>query len=133
MNLSVRWKCLFAAGLLLVVFSASAEALPQTAATPTSTFHHDDPAIQENRLAFIKNAIATGLIIGIEDNSPITRVLAGQKFISLSAREKEDILNVVWAYYKIEDPQKDVVLVIDQKTGRTIGEYSLANGGLKMK
>jgi len=80
----------------------------------------------------MKNAIALGLIIGIEDSSPITRVLVGQKFISLSAAEKENILNVVWAYYKIADPQKDVVLVIDQKSGKEIGEYSLANGGLKM-
>ncbi len=81
----------------------------------------------------MKNAIALGLIIGIEDNSPITRVRVGQKFILLSSGEKEDILNVVWAYYKTEDPQKNVVLVIDQKSGKEIGEYSPANGGLKMK
>ena len=80
----------------------------------------------------MKNAVALGFIIGIEDNGPITRVRVGQKFIALSAAEKEDIINVVWAYYKIEDPQKNVVLVIDQNSGKEIGEYSLANGGLKM-
>ncbi len=135
MKLPVRWKWFFGLGLILVFFSADAQALipSPTATAPTSTPHRGDPEIQQKRLAFIKNAIALGFIIGIEDNSPITRVLAGQKFISLSSDEKEDILNVIWAYYKTEDPQKNVVLVIDQKSGKEIGEYSPANGGLKMK
>ncbi len=133
MNLSVRWKGLFGVGLILVFFSANAEALTTTATAPTSTANHGDPKIQQKRLAFMKNAIALGIITRIEDNSPITRVLAGPKFISLSSEEKEDILNVVWAYYKTEDPQKNVVLVIDQNSGKEIGEYSPANGGLKMK
>jgi hypothetical protein len=60
-------------------------------------------------------------------------VRVGQKFISFSSEEKEDILNVIWAYYKTEDPQKNSVLVIDQKSGKEIGEYSPATGGLKMK
>jgi len=136
MNLTVGWKCFFGVGLILVLFSASAYAIPTATApaatAPTSTTHHSDLTIQQKRQSFMKNAIALGLIIGIEDSSPITRVLVGQKFISLSAAEKENILNVVWAYYKIADPQKDVVLVIDQKSGEKIGEYSLANGGLKM-
>lgn len=133
MNLSVRWMWFCGAGMILILFSTNAAALPPTATAPTSTAHHGDPAIQQKRLAFMKNAIALGLIIGIEDNSPITRVRVGQKFILLSSGEKEDILNVVWAYYKTEDPQKNVVLVIDQKSGKEIGEYSPANGGLKMK
>jgi hypothetical protein len=138
MNLSVRWKCFFEVGLILVLFSASADALipsatAPTVTAPTSTAHHGDPELQQKRLAFMKNAIALGLIIGIEENSPITCVLVGQKFMLLSAEEKEDVINVVWAYYKIEDPQKNVVLVIDKKSGMEIGEYSLANGGLKMK
>ncbi len=132
MNLSVRWKWFFGAGMILILFSTNAEALSPTATAPTSTAHHGDPGIQQKRLAFMKNAIALGLIVGIEDNSPITRVLVGRKFILLSSEEKEDILNVVWAYYKTEDPQKNVVLVIDQKSREKIGEYSPANGGLKM-
>jgi hypothetical protein len=138
MNLSVRWKCFFAVELMLVLFSASAKALTPSATAPaatapTSTEHHVNPESQQKRQAFMKNATALGLITGIEDNGPITRVRVSQKFISLSAAEKEDIINVVWAYYKIADPQKNVVLVIDQKSGTEIGEYSLANGGLKMK
>jgi hypothetical protein len=133
MNLSVRWKWFFGVGLILVFFSANAEALTPAATAPASTPHHGDPKIQQKRLAFIKNAIALGLISKIEDSSPITLVRVGQKFISLSFEEKDDILNIVWAYYKTEDPQKNVVLVIDQRSGKKLGEYSLANGGLKMK
>ncbi len=133
MNFSVRWKWFFGVGLILVLLSANAEAQTPTATVPTSTEHRGDPEIQQKRLAFMKNAIALGLITDIEDNSPVTRVLAGQRFISLSSEEKEDILNVVWAYYKTEDPQKNVVLVIDQKSGKEIGEYSPACSGLKMK
>jgi hypothetical protein len=73
------------------------------------------------------------LIAGIDDKGPVTRLLAGQKFKALSFEEQESILNIVWAYYKTKDPQKDVVLIIDQKSGKEIGEYSLAKGGLKMK
>ncbi len=104
-----------------------------TGTAPTSTAHRGDPEIQQKRLAFIKNATALGFINGIDDNGPVTRVRVGQKFIALSSEEKEDILNVVWAYYKTEDPQKNVVLVIDQKSGKEIGEFSPAKGGLKMK
>ncbi len=133
MNLSSRWKWFFGFGLILVFFSANAEALTPAAAAPANTAHHGDPKIQQKRLAFIKNAIALGLISKIEVSRPITRVLVGKKFISLSFEEKEDILNIVWAYYKTEDPQMNVVLVIDQRSGKKLGEYSLANGGLKMK
>jgi hypothetical protein len=129
----MRWKWFIGVGLVLTFLSANAETPTSTAASPKPTVHHGDPEIQQKRLAFMKNAIAVGFIIGIEDKGPITRVIAGPKFISLSAREKEDILNVVWAYYKTEDTQKNVVLVIDQKSGKKIGEYSPANGGLKMK
>ncbi len=146
--MSVRWKFLFELGLILVLFSASAKAetlsatgptataptATEPAATaPTFTAHRGDPKIQQKRLAFIKNVSSFGLIAGIEDKGPVTRVLTGQKFIALSFEEKQDVLNVIWAYYKTKDPQRNVVLVIDQKSGKEIGEYSLANRGLKMK
>ena len=92
-----------------------------------------DPDLQQKRLAFIKNAIGLGLISKIEDDGPITRVAASKQFISLPFEEKEDLLNVVWAFYKTEDPKKDVVLVVDRNSGNIVGEYSSANGGLKMK
>jgi len=133
MNLSVRWKWFVGVGSVLIFLSANAGALASTVTAPTPTAHHGDPEIQQKRLAFIRKAKALGLITGIDDKSPATRVRVGPKFMSLSTGEKEDILNVVWAYYKTADPQKNVVLVIDQKSGKEIGEYSLANGGLRMK
>ena len=126
-------KWFIGVGLVLTFLSANAEALTSTATATTSTSRRGDPEIQQKRLAFMKNAIALGLIRDIDDNRPITRVRVGPNFISLSSEEKEDILNVVWAYYKTADPQKNVVLVIDHKSGKEIGEYSPANGGLKMK
>jgi hypothetical protein len=89
--------------------------------------------LQKKRLAFLENAIELGIISKIEDRGLITRVWTGRQFIALSFDEKEQILNVVWAYYRTEDPQKNVVLVIDQRSGKELGEYSPANGGLKMK
>lgn len=81
----------------------------------------------------MQDAIQMGIIAKIEDGGPITRVFTSRKFTALSFDEKEQILNVVWAYYKTEDPQKNVVLVVDQGSGKELGEYSPANGGLKMK
>jgi len=129
----IQWKCFIIVGSILVSFPAGAEVLSMTATTPTFTTNHGDPELQQKRLAFIKNAIAVGLLAGIEDTGPITRVTVGKKFISLPFQEKEDIINMVWAYYKTNDPQRDVVLIIDRKNGKELGEYSLANGGLKMK
>ncbi len=137
MNLSAGWKWFIGPGLVLIFFSANAEAQTSKAtaslsAAPAPSAHHGDADIQQKRLAFVKNATAIGFISGIEDTSPVTRVKVGEKFISLPSGEQEDILNVVWAYYKTEDPKKNAVLVIDQKSGKEIGEYSPAQGGLKM-
>ena len=127
-------KWFFGVGLLLVFFPVNVEALVPPATAPTTTVRHrGDPDIQQKRLVFIKKAISVGYITAIEDNRPITRVRVGRNFISLSTADKEDILNVVWSYYKTEDPQKNVVLVIDGSSGKEIGEYSPAQGGLKMK
>ncbi len=131
--MSAKGKLLIGIALILAVFSANAETESTTATAPASRSHRGDPDIQQKRRAFIKNATALGFIDSIEDTSPITRVRVGEKFISLSSEEQEDILNVVWAYYKTEDPQKNVVTVIDRKSGKEIGEYSPSHGGLKMK
>ena len=133
MQLSSRWTWFLGIGLIVVLFAANAKALtPANSANKKSTYR-GDPELQQKRLAFMQGAISLGIITRIEDNGPVTRVLIGQRFIALSIDEKEQILNVVWAYYKTEDPQKNVVLVIDQKSGKKLGEYSPANGGLKMK
>jgi hypothetical protein len=134
--MSTSWTLFLKIALIVVLFAANAKAFPAlpaaTSANGTSA-HRGDPELQQKRLAFMQGAIGLGIISSIEDNSPVTRVLIGQRFIALSLDEKEQILNVVWAYYKMEDPQKNVVLVIDQKSGKKLGEYSPANGGLKMK
>jgi hypothetical protein len=119
--------------LIIVLFTANAKALPPADSANKKAPHRGDPELQQKRLAFMQGAIGLGIISSIEDNSPVTRVLIGRRFIALSIDEKEQILNVVWAYYKTEDPQKNVVLVIDQKSGKKLGEYSPAKGGLKMK
>ena len=134
--MSKLWTSILKIVLIIVLFAANAKALPALpAATPANKepAHRGDPELQQKRLAFMKGAISLGIISKIEDNGPVTRVLIGQRFIALSLDEKEQILNVVWAYYKTEDPQKNVVLVVDQKSGKKLGEYSPANGGLRMK
>jgi hypothetical protein len=134
--MSTLWTLLLKVALIVVLSAANAKAfsaLPAATSANEKSAHRGDPELQQKRLAFLQGAIGLGIISRIEDNGPITRVLIGQRFIALSIDEKEQILNVVWAYYKTEDPQKNVVLVIDQKSGKKLGEYSPANGGLKMK
>jgi hypothetical protein len=127
------WTLFLKIALIVVLFAANAEAVPPATSTNKTSAHRGDPELQQKRLAFMQGAISLGIIARIEDNGPVTRVLIAQRFIALSFDEKEQILNVVWAYYKTEDPQKNVVLVIDQKSGKKLGEYSPASGGLKMK
>ncbi len=133
MHLSSRWTLFLGVGLVVVLLAANAKALPQATSANKKTAHRGDPELQQKRFAFIQDTIKLGIISKIEDTSPVTRVLVGRQFIELSIEEKEQILNAVWAYYKTEDPQKNIVLVIDQKSGKKLGEYSPASGGLKMK
>lgn len=132
-TMSISWTSFLKLALVVVLFAANAQALPAETSANKKSVHRGDPELQQKRLAFMQNAIELGIISRIEDNSPVTRVLVGQRFIALSFDEKEQVLNVVWAYYKTEDPQKNVVLIIDQKSGKKLGEYSPASGGLKMK
>ena len=131
--MSTGWTLFFKIALIFALFAANAEAVPPATSANKESAHRGDPELQRKRLAFMQGAISLGIIAGIEDNGPVTRVLIGQRFIALSLDEKEQILNVVWAYYKTEDPQKNVVLVIDRKSGKKLGVYSPASGGLKME
>ena len=133
MHLSSTGSWLLGIGLVVLVSAANAKALPLATSAGTTTAHRGDPELQQKRLSLIRGAIALGIISKIEDNGLVTRVLVGRQFIALSMDGKEQILNIVWAYYKTEDPQKNVVLVIDRKSGKKLGEYSPANHGLKME
>ncbi|MDA8423487.1 MAG: hypothetical protein M0Z89_09165 [Nitrospiraceae bacterium] len=133
MHLSSTGSWFLGIGLVVLVFAANAKALPLAASAGTTTAHRGDPELQQKRRSLMQGALALGIISKIEDNGLVTRVLVGRQFLALSMDGKEQILNVVWAYYKTEDPQKNVVLVIDRKSGKKLGEYSPANHGLKME
>ena len=133
MHLSSIGSWFLGIGLVVVAFAANAKALPPATSASTTTAHRGDPELQQKRLSLIQGAISLGIISKIEDNGLVTRVLVGRHFIALSMEDKEQILNIVWAYYKTEDPQKNVVLVIDRKSGKKLGEYSPAHYGLKME
>jgi hypothetical protein len=119
--------------LVAVLSAANAKALPPATSAGTTTAHRGDPELQQKRRSLMQGAIALGIISKIEDHGLVTRVLVGRRFMALSMDDKEQILNIVWAYYKTEDPEKNVVLVIDQKSGKKLGEYSPATYGLKME
>ena len=133
MHLSSLGSWFLGIGLVVVLFAANAKALPPVTSAGTTTAHRGDPELQKKRRSLMQGAIALGIISKIEDNGLVTRVLVGRQFIALSMDDKEQILNIVWAYYKTEDPEKNVVLVIDQKSGKKLGEYSPATYGLKME
>ena len=87
---------------------------------------------QRKRLEFIQKLIAQQLFIKVEKPALYPRVFVGQGFYVLTFDEKAQFINVVWAFYKTEDPKADIVLIKDGYSGKEIGKYAEVYGGLKM-
>ena len=81
----------------------------------------------------IQKLINQGVFIKVEQPAELPHVFVDRAFYSLTFDQKAQFINVVWAYYKTENPRADIVIIKDGYTGKQIGEYAEVYGGLKMK
>jgi len=93
----------------------------------------DEEAKQPTRWELIQKLIRAGVFIKVEQPAEFPHVYVGATFYNLTFDEKEQFINVIWAYYKTKNPAADLVVLKDGYTGKEIGKYAEVYGGLKMK
>lgn len=84
--------------------------------------------MQEDRMGFINKLIKKGIFQKVEIPGNLPHLWVKPAFHSLDFEEKQKFVNVVYAYYVTKDKKYDM-----DKTGKKIGVYADAYGGLKLK
>jgi hypothetical protein len=87
---------------------------------------------QGDRKKFIDQLIGQGFFkkIDVIDSQPY--VWATPTFNSLDFQTKTNCLSVVYGFYITENPDYDVLVIMDSVTGSRLGEYK-KSGGLKLQ
>ena len=87
---------------------------------------------QSDRKKFIDQLISQGIFkkVDVVDNVPYA--WATPVFKSLDFQTKTNCLSVVYGYYITENPDYDVLVIVDSTTGSPLGEYK-KTGGLKLQ
>jgi hypothetical protein len=94
-----------------------------------------DPAAeaQQGRKELIETLISEHhIFLKVSMSSELPHLFVDRAFYGLTFTEKSEFVNVVWAYYKTENPLANIVVLKDGESGVQIGQYSEAFGGLKM-
>lgn len=69
--------------------------------------------------------------VDVEDQTP--NLYVTPMFMGLSYNQKVGLVALVWHYYNDENPNYEKVIVREQATGKRVGVFSKAVGGLKME
>jgi hypothetical protein len=101
----------------------------KTTTIPTSTV---SPELQTERLDFINQMISQGYFQKVEKPADYPHTWVTSLFMALDFKDKESFVSVVYAYYISDDPNADMVVLYDSKTGKQVGVYAAVYGGLKM-
>ena len=87
---------------------------------------------QSDRKAFIEKLISRGIFKKVEVPGNLPRLWVRPAFYALDFDTKSQFVNVVYAYYKTQDPRYEIVVLFDDRTGKEIGKYAEVYGGLKL-
>jgi hypothetical protein len=119
--------------VLLAALAAWAPAgLMAQAAAPGVPASAAQPEMQAQRLAFIQRLIGAGVLDRIERPRDIPRVWVRPQFYAADFRDKQRAVGVVFAYYQQLHPGTDYVAVYDARSGKRVGQFAAAAGGLVM-
>ena len=132
------WKLLLIVGIIVVLW-AIARNIDETTPTGETTPTVDTtPAVKTAPPAIKVDASATaqgkrrellqklrnhGIILRIEKLDKYLHVNVGQPFYALDIDTKESFVNAIWAYYYVQDSKARRALLMDGRTGKTIGTY----------
>lgn len=87
---------------------------------------------QSDRKKFIDQLISQGVFKKVDVVDSVPYAWATPVFKSLDFQTKTNCLSVVYGYYITENPDYDVLIIVDSVTGGTMGEYK-KTGGLKLQ
>lgn len=88
---------------------------------------------QKGRADIIQELTEKGLFAKIEDSDPPhVSLCVKPAWYGLDFEKKEIFSNIVYSYYFDGTRLTDSVTIKDAMTGKRIGQYSLATGGLKL-
>lgn len=90
------------------------------------------PEMQAQRRAFIDKLIQQRVFSQVKVNGNVPYVYVTPSFLQGDIQDKEKIISVVYSFYYNGSNDLDFVRLLDSKTGKTIGSYSMVQGGLKM-
>lgn len=88
--------------------------------------------MQEKREKLIQELIDARIFKKVEIPAKLPHLWVGPAFYALDYDAKSNFVNVVYAYYITMSPSYNIVVLYDSKTGKKIGRYSEADGGLNL-
>lgn len=88
--------------------------------------------IQEERKAFIQKAIKEGIFLKVETTGAVPHLWVTPAFHKLNLKTMDRYVKVVHDYYITKNPQYIYVVLYDSKTGKKVGTYGHAYGGLRI-
>lgn len=89
-------------------------------------------AMQAGREKLIQKLINEGVFLKVEVPGSLPRVFVTPAFHALDIETKEKFVSVVYAFYFSDHSIRNVVRVMDSRTGKEVGTFSALNPGLKM-
>lgn len=99
--------------------------------TPVATIDKS-PQMQEKRADLIEELTRLQVFAKIESPGSVPRVWVRPAFYLLDFDQKQNFVSVVYAYHFDGSSAGDFVRVIDNQTGKEIGQFNPRLGGLKL-
>ena len=115
-----------------VVVQESYEPAPVPIVThiPLSNFPEVD--IQQKREQFIKKLISLGILKKVICPDDTPKVFVLNEFMALPFERKQLCVGLVYDYYSYGNIKTRIVVIRDRSSGKDIGQYCRAEGGIKM-
>lgn len=110
---------------ILGVIIAAAVINPDPPKLPTITPTEANRAKQPERQALIQKLISAGIFKAVKTSGPTTaRAIVGPAFKRLSFDDKRAFVGVVAEYFRVQDPKRNFVVLIDWQTNKKVGTFS---------
>lgn len=88
---------------------------------------------QQERKALIDELIKQGIFQKVQKAGNHATAWTTPLFDLLTFDDKQKAIGIVYAYHITANPQSDIVLLRSNITGKDIGQYAAAYGGLKLE
>lgn len=89
-------------------------------------------SMQEQRKEMIEKLQRSGIFQKVEVPGNLPHLWVRPSFYALDFDAKQSFVNVVYSYFYTKNPSYRMVILFDSRSGKEVGEFSPALGGLKM-